>query len=66
MVTVSYAHYQGGTGLGIPPVHPQATKKKMDASRTGAHNAKLSTLEHIKGSTDGMASSAATDEALNK
>jgi hypothetical protein len=38
----------------------------MDASRTGAHNAKLSTFEHIKVSTDGMASSAATGEAIKQ
>jgi hypothetical protein len=39
-------------------------KKKMDAARTGAQNAKLSTLEHNTVSTDGMASSAAAGEAL--
>ena len=38
----------------------------MDTSRTGAQNAKLSTLEHIILSTDGMANSAATGEAIKQ
>ena len=35
--------------------------KKIDTSTTGAQNAKLSTLEHITVSTDGMASNAAAE-----
>jgi flagellar hook assembly protein FlgD len=38
----------------------------MDASRTVAQNAKLSTLEHNTVSKDGMASSAAAGEAIKQ
>ena len=41
-------------------------KKKMNTSTTGAQNAKLSTLEHITVSTDGIASSAAAGEAIKE
>ena len=57
----------GGTGPEIPyqyPVSSWGYEKKMDTSTTGGQNAKLSTLEHITVSTDGIASSAAAGEAI--
>jgi hypothetical protein len=41
-------------------------KKKLDTSRTGPQNAKLSTSKHITGPTDGMGSGSAPREAIKQ